>query len=207
MLRRRTPRQKARSATPRPVSSLPPFPPSYPARNPPNENQENDNLRDEYSPLTPHLPPSPPFARIALSRAPDALNLWVGNSRSVTALHRDNYENLYVQVRGRKHFVLFPALCAPVARERPLRPARYARREDGGLELKGEEGGDVPFPTWDPDGVSVGGREGGEGEVEVEGNEFEDVVKPLRVTLEPGDMLYLPAMWWVSPDSGGCRAC
>lgn len=124
----------------------------------------------------------------------------------MTALHRDNYENLYVQVRGRKHFVLFPALCAPVAKERPLPPARYARGADGGLELVREEGGDVPFPTWDPDGVSVGGREGaekgeGEGE-EVEMNEFEDVVEPLRVTLEPGDMLYLPAMWWVSQVPG-----
>ena len=160
----------------------------------PDTVEENDNLRDEYSPLTPHLPPSPPFARIALARAPDALNLWIGNSRSVTAMHRDNYENLYVQVRGRKHFVLMPALCAPVVGEDMLRPARYARGEEG-LVLKEEEGEGVPFPTWDPDGVSVGGLEGG-GEETVEGNAFEDVVRPLRVTLEPGDMLYLPAMWY-----------
>lgn len=162
---------------------------------------ENDNLRDEYSPLTPHLPPSPPFARIALARDPDALNLWIGNSRSVTALHRDNYENLYVQVRGRKHFVLLPALCAPVVGEEALPPARYARRGDG-LVLEREEGEGVPFPTWDPDGVSVGGREGAKEKESVEGNAFEEVVRPLRVTLEPGDMLYLPAMWQVPPLPG-----
>ncbi|SPO00674.1 related to phospholipase [Cephalotrichum gorgonifer] len=167
---------------------------------------QNDNLRDEYSPLAPHLPASPPFAHIALDRAPDALNLWIGNSRSVTALHRDNYENIYVQVRGRKHFVLLPALCAPVVQEAVLPPARYNRRpregpesaEGGaGLVLETEEGEGSPFPTWDPDGVSVGGREGGDGEgEEVKGGEFEDVVQPLRVTLDPGDMLYLPAMWY-----------
>lgn len=163
-----------------------------------NPLKENDNLRDEYSPLAAHLPPSPPFARIALARDPDALNLWIGNSRSVTALHRDNYENLYVQLRGRKHFVLLPALCAPAVKEDVLRPARYARRANG-LELECEEGEGVPFPTWDPDEVSVGGGAEGMGEERVEGNEFEDVVRPLRVTLEPGDMLYLPAMWYVSP--------
>lgn len=179
---------------PKLVRPLPPYPRAFPSDAP----EENDNLRDEYSPLAPHVPLSPPFARIALARDPDALNLWIGNSRSVTALHRDNYENLYVQVRGRKHFVLLPALCAPVVREAMLRPARYARCGDG-LVLEREEGEGVPFPTWDPDGVSVGGKEGTEVKEGAEGNEFEDVVRPLRVTLEPGDMLYLPAMWWVSP--------
>lgn len=41
----------------------------------------------------------------------------------------------------------------------------------------------VPFAIWDPD--------------RPEGNAtgFSYLARPLRVTLNPGDMLYLPAMW------------
>ncbi|KAF6812906.1 phospholipase a2 [Colletotrichum sojae] len=155
---------------------------------------QNDNLRNEYLPLFTHVPPSVPFARIALDREPDAINLWIGNSRSVTALHKDNYENLYVQVRGRKHFVLLPPACHPCVNEKSLVPATYRRRAAGdcslSLELDNSENGDersgdnVPFATWDPDSP------------EVNATPYSHLAEPVRVTLEPGDMLYLPAMWY-----------
>ncbi|KAK7403938.1 hypothetical protein QQX98_010269 [Neonectria punicea] len=144
---------------------------------------QNDNLRDEYITLFSDVQKDIPFARIALDKAPDAVNLWIGNSKSVTALHKDNYENIYVQVLGRKHFVLFPSLCHPFVNEKPLRPATYSRAEQGlVLEMDADDEA-VPFATWDPDSPSC--------------NEtiFSDVAQPLRVTLNPGDMLYLPAMW------------
>ncbi|KAI5859483.1 putative pla2g4b [Durotheca rogersii] len=146
---------------------------------------QNDNLRGEYATLAAQVPPSVPFARVALRRAPDAVNLWIGNSRSVTALHRDNYENLYVQVAGRKHFVLLPALCQPCVNERRLPPAVYVREPDGALRLRAQPDADcVPFPLWDPD------------EPDVLATKYSHLARPLRVTLEPGDMLYLPAMWY-----------
>ncbi|KAM5377432.1 hypothetical protein ACJZ2D_004971 [Fusarium nematophilum] len=145
---------------------------------------QNDNLRDEYITLFSDAQKDIPFARIALGKAPDAVNLWIGNSKSVTALHKDNYENIYVQVLGRKHFVLLPSLCHPCVNEQPLRPATYNRREDG-VHLDMDSDGDlVPFAIWDPD------------RPEQRATPFSHLAQPLRVTLNPGDMLYLPAMWY-----------
>ncbi|KAL2023935.1 hypothetical protein VTK56DRAFT_712 [Thermocarpiscus australiensis] len=153
---------------------------------------QNDNLRHEYRRLLAHVPPTIPFARVALGRDPDAVNLWIGNSRSVTALHKDGYENVYVQVAGRKHFVLLPPACQPCVNERPLRPARYVRRSSGsssssasGLELVVEDGEDeVPVAVWDPD------RPG------ENATRYSRLARPMRVTLNAGDMLYLPCMWY-----------
>ncbi len=133
------------------------------------------------------MPKDIPFARIALQKEPDAINLWIGNSRSVTALHKDNYENIYVQVLGKKHFVLMSPLCHPCVNEQSLPPASYVRRDGGGLELRLEDDDRVPFATWDPD------------RPEVHSTPYSSLAQPARVTLNPGDMLYLPAMWRVIP--------
>ncbi|KAK4113735.1 Clavaminate synthase-like protein [Canariomyces notabilis] len=159
---------------------------------------QNDNLRHEYLALFSHVQRTIPFARIALDREPDAINLWIGNSRSVTALHKDNYENIYVQVTGQKHFVLLPPVCQPCVNEQMLRPARYERSSspssgngtntntDGRLELvvEDEKAERVPFATWDPDLP----RENQ--------TRYSKLAEPMRVTLNPGDMLYLPCMWY-----------
>ncbi|KAI1801385.1 Clavaminate synthase-like protein [Daldinia bambusicola] len=148
---------------------------------------QNDNLRNEYSSLYSQVPPSIPFALIALQKEPDAVNLWIGSSASVTALHRDNYENVYVQVAGHKHFVLLPALCQPCVNEQDLEPASYVRETgDGGdlLRLQMEDGDKVPFAVWDPDNPTL------------RSTKYSHLARPLRVTLNPGDMLYLPAMWY-----------
>ncbi|KAF7562559.1 hypothetical protein G7046_g1572 [Stylonectria norvegica] len=153
--------------------------------NPSSSSPENDNLRDEYLTLFSDVQKDIPFARIALQKPPDAVNLWIGNSRSVTALHKDNYENIYVQVLGRKHFVLLPPLCHPCVNERPLQPATYARHTDDSLALSMDSGAEtVPFATWDPDVPRANATP------------FSHLAKPMRVTLCPGDMLYLPAMWY-----------
>ena len=161
-----------------PPPSLPPSPSTT------NKNTENDNLRNEYATLFSHVEKDIPWARIALQQTPDAINLWIGNSLSTTALHKDNYENIYVQIIGQKHFVLLPPLAYACVNERELPPASYVRREGGGFEIKREDGVKVPFATWDPE----------TNDKENETN-YSQYARPLKVTLEAGDMLYLPALW------------
>ncbi|PNS17599.1 Lysine-specific demethylase 8 [Sphaceloma murrayae] len=152
---------------------------------------QNDNLREEYAPLFDDVPRSIPFARIALQKDPDAVNFWLGNQTSVTALHKDNYQNVYAQIRGRKHFILLPPVAAPAAAEAALGLARYEQHrpdgtgEDFGLRavlVQPEES--VPVPTWNPFTDKI------------PPNDFGKHIVPLHVTLHEGDMMYLPAMWY-----------
>lgn len=159
---------------------------------------QNDNFRDEYACLLPDAQKDIPFARIALQKKPDAVNLWIGNSKSVTATHKDNFENIFVQIIGRKHFVLLPPVCHPCMNETLLTPATYERDDNGRLSIRLDEHADlVPFVTWDPDNPQDNSTP------------LSKFAKPMRVTLDPGDMLYLPAMWYhkvsqsSSPDGEG----
>lgn len=150
---------------------------------------QNDNLREEYAPLFADVPKDIPFVRIALDKAPDAINFWLGNRRSKTSLHRDNYENIYAQVHGKKHFVLLPPLFAPCVQETQLPLARYHRTvdEDGREKFTpvvAEPEVAVPVPLWDP--FTSRRPEG----------PLAEYVKPIEVDLEAGDMMYLPALWY-----------
>ncbi|KAF2628437.1 Clavaminate synthase-like protein [Macroventuria anomochaeta] len=155
---------------------------------------QNDNLRDEYTSLFSDVPPSIPFARVALDQSPDAVNLWLGSSASVTALHKDNYENIYVQILGRKHFVLLPPCDAPCVGEKEVLAATYepkksqnAADEDEVADLAIHVDSPptyVPFATWDPDTPTLNTTP------------YSQFARPMHVTLDEGDMLYLPALWY-----------
>lgn len=145
---------------------------------------QNDNFRNEYISLFSDAQKDIPFARIALEKPPEAVNLWIGNSQSTTCLHRDPMENIYVQVIGQKHFVLLPPLAHACVNEAILSPATYVRQDSGELKLVLDEGAEgVPLATWDPDSPTRNTTS------------LSHLAKPIRVTLNPGDMLYLPALW------------
>ncbi|KZM22077.1 uncharacterized protein EKO05_0007844 [Ascochyta rabiei] len=155
---------------------------------------QNDNLRAEYTSLFSDVPPSIPFARVALEKSPDAVNFWLGSSASVTALHKDNYENIYVQILGQKNFVLLPPVDAPCVNEMEVLEGTYTPKQSGedaaepvvgDLVIQVDEpAAYVPFATWDPDTPLLNTTP------------YSQYAQPMRVTLDEGDMLYLPALWY-----------
>ena len=167
---------------------------------------QHDNLRGEYALLYKDVQEDIPWARIALGQPPDAINLWIGNSRSRTALHRDIYENLYYQIIGSEQFVLLPPIETACVNERSLPCATYAIGSDskhGSVSYLSGKGHltvcnivkenlivvpdrpeeTVPCATWDPD------------EPEHQETQFSHLSRPIRVELNAGDLLYLPALW------------
>lgn len=57
--------------------------------------KQNSNLTEELSPLLKDVDRHIPWVTEALGVGrPDAVNMWVGGSRSITCLHKDHYENI-----------------------------------------------------------------------------------------------------------------
>lgn len=136
---------------------------------------QNDNLRTEYVNLFKDVHSSVSWATEALEKEPEAINLWIGNAASVTALHRDPYENIYVVIRGSKEFVLLSGILWENIEEEWMGLGRYERDvDDRKLQIVVEDGR-VPVATWDPDKLEKKGC--------------------VRVEVREGDILYLPALW------------
>jgi jumonji domain-containing protein 7 len=152
---------------------------------------QNDNMRTEYAQIFADVPETVPWASIALEQEPDAINFWLGNSHSVSVLHKDHYENIFAQICGQKEFVLLPPVEAPCVNELCVLSATYKSRNDSDALTKDdlfiqidEPDTYIPLPTWDPDKPAENTTL------------YSKFARPLRVTVNPGDMLYLPALWY-----------
>jgi jumonji domain-containing protein 7 len=155
---------------------------------------QNDNLRGEYAKIFADVMDPIAWAREALEKEPDAVNFWLGNSYSVSATHKDNYENIYFQVCGKKHFVLMSPVEAPCVNERSVLAATYEPR-DASIKSSDLKKDDlqiriddpevyIPSVTWDPDNPLLNTTP------------YSNYARPLHVTLDAGDTLYLPALWY-----------
>ena len=54
--------------------------------------QQNDNVRRHFSVLLDDIDPQLELAVQAFGNSPEAVNLWIGDERSVSSLHKDHYE-------------------------------------------------------------------------------------------------------------------
>lgn len=159
--------------------------------------QQNDNVRKSMPELLRDIDSSLLLANTAFdAMEPEAINLWIGDERSVSSLHKDHFENMYAVVSGEKIFTLFPPTDAAFLPEGDFPTLRYYLAEDNGLPSMrlGLSSAGCDFPTlrwihYDPDADCSHRR----GNASVLSSQF---AHPLRCTLSPGEMLYIPAMWY-----------
>ena len=133
-------------------------------------------------PIRKHLPPLIPNIPVPmLDMARETLiSLWVGN-RTHTTTHWDQSQNLACVVAGRRRFTLFP-------------PEQLKNLYVGPLDftLAGQPTSLVDIDTPDLDTYP---------------RFAEALESALRAELEPGDALYIPALWWhdvLSLEDFGC---
>ena len=75
------------------------------------------------------------WASEAFGTDPDAVNIWMGNSESVTSMHKDHYENLYAVVRGQKTFILHPPTDIHCIPYKTYKLAQYKENVTGTFDL------------------------------------------------------------------------
>lgn len=92
-------------------------------------------MREELAPLLQDIAPALSIAEEAFGNKPDTINFWFGDSRAVSKVHKDPYENMYCVVRGAKHFTLLPPASGAFMYEAPFQPARYVFQASGTAEV------------------------------------------------------------------------
>lgn len=206
--------------------------------------RQNDCLRQELSPLwnlrsSPNaadekkasdsylFPRSFPWAEEAFfgtqptgrESGPDAVNLWMGDERAVSAMHKDHYENLFYVLSGEKVFGLCPPSDAPFLYEREVISGRFrATDTHKSLSSHGHEKESDQNKRWS---VVLDLHEDDEntnkyskvhwiatdlfGKDVVSGNDQSNsseefplsrYAHPITVRVKAGELLYLPSLWF-----------
>jgi peptidyl-lysine (3S)-dioxygenase / protease len=143
---------------------------------------QNSNLMTEaLSPLLVDLPLNFDIAKDVLGE-PDARNIWIGDRLSVTSIHRDPYENLYLVLRGSKTFRLWAPVDEFSLPTKMVSTGRYEVRQaekDHDFEVVLDETDQIPWVDLDPliPGTNIPGK--------------------MRIVhVNQGEMLYLPSGWY-----------
>lgn len=132
------------------------------------------NLEHSFPFLKNSFAPPPFAAELDLKRA----DLWIGG-KSISRMHYDNLDNVFAQVVGRKTFVLSPPHeGAKVQGGKRLRKAACRYTHPGQFARDG--GGVMHETVLNYFGV----------------DRTATTLPTVSVTLEAGDMLYLPFGWW-----------
>lgn len=169
--------------------------------------RQNDCLRSELSSLAALFPNSIQFADETFDAKPDAVNLWIGNERSVSSMHKDHYENIFCVAQGQKVFTICPPADALFLKEKMF-PSGTFRKDEGGRWTVDRE---VDEREEDVDGEASAQKvrwieadierllppsSQEDREIYLEKYPLLRYAHPIRIHVNAGDMLYLPALWY-----------
>ena len=146
---------------------------------------QDDNLRTSHPSLSSLLPPTLPLFSSAINTGPpQAINLWVGDGRAKTSTHSDPFDNVYIVTSGTKTFTILPPYASGLVDNHDAPPGSFHR--------------DLTDPS-SPWSVKL--------------DSLPQTVRwscpppslPLTrtVTIQPNQLLYLPAGWFHSVTSSG----
>ncbi|KIR36105.1 hypothetical protein I352_01049 [Cryptococcus deuterogattii MMRL2647] len=152
------------------------------------QSQDGNIYRDQPSPSGPpeleafqkYIKKDVPWMKEAIGKQAEAVNLWIGDSRSTTSLHHDPYENIYHVLAGSKTFTLLSPLETIHLDQRFYPPSTLKRSSSGQL-----------YPEYDYPDPSYGPRIPWVGNICLPRS-----ARSISVTLHEGDTLFLPAGWW-----------
>lgn len=161
--------------------------------------QQNDNLRQCFPELVKAIAPSIALADSAFGIDKlEAVNLWVGDERSVTSLHKDYYENMYAVVMGEKVFHLFPPSDSVFMHESSYSTRRYELksgetahtesrhlRKDDLILNDSEDSPTISWIAYDPTDSDSQKR-----------FPLTKYASCIECKVSAGEMLYIPAMWY-----------
>ena len=171
--------------------------------------RQNDCLRQELSQFWEstnnkenELPRTFDWAEQAFGTGPpQAVNLWMGNERSVSSMHKDHYENLFYVASGEKVFTLCPPADAPFLYEQEYGSGRFhwnKEQQTWNVQLLDEEqcdsvesGGTPPRAHWIAADVTRKDH--------AEYLHLFPLLRfthPIKVKVKEGELLYIPALWF-----------
>ena len=110
---------------------------------------------------------------LSLNPSRSSINVWIGQPHVVAHCHYDGYHNFYAQLQGTKKFTLFRPVNWPGLYPYPFLHPSHAQAQ---VNMSDREESEKLFPL-------VGSVEG------------------LEVVLEPGDLLYIPPLWFHEVES------
>nr|CCD14201.1 unnamed protein product [Trypanosoma congolense IL3000] len=161
-------------------------------------NKEYDHLHDDISTALDQ------FGARVFGGPHEAANIWLGTPASVSSMHQDWVENLYAVVRGVKEFILVPPWEGVFVPKPEIPAAAFSiscteekvtgsHHSPGGVRYAFN---DVPVR----DGTSVGWMDVEITPAAVEDPQYmkedlRDKLHPLIAYVQPGEVLYLPALW------------
>ncbi|GMH42755.1 hypothetical protein BSKO_10674 [Bryopsis sp. KO-2023] len=155
---------------------------------------QNNNLKESFPELCSDIhPEGPDWAKSAFGCNPEAVNIWIGDERSVTSFHKDHYENIYVVVRGSKIFTLLPPTEVFRMHIKEYPSAKYIRDMNGELNLAFTDSLKVP---WSPVDLPEDPEKLSEAKLKWPLFFSEDLPPCIQCEVKAGEVLFLPSLWY-----------